>query len=76
MQQHVLVVDDDPQIREMLQDYLSGHGFQVSIVESGEQMLEVVGNHPADLILLDLNLPGADGLSCARNSEQIMKMSP
>lgn len=64
--QHILVVDDDPQIREMLQDYLGGHGFRVSIVASGEEMLQIVRKDPPDLILLDLNLPGVDGLSCAR----------
>jgi two-component system phosphate regulon response regulator OmpR len=62
----VLVVDDDPEIRAMLMDYLSGHGFEVAEAGSGEEMRAVLARTVPDVVLLDVNLPGEDGLSLAR----------
>jgi two-component system, OmpR family, response regulator len=62
----VLVVDDDQTVREMLVDYLSSHGFDVTQVESGEAMRAALKLRVPDVVLLDLNLPGEDGLSLAR----------
>lgn len=64
--QHILVVDDDPGIRQMLSRYLSEEGFRVSAVESGEAMWAVMRSDPVDLVLLDLVLPRDDGLLLAR----------
>ena len=62
----VLVVDDDTEVREMLVEYLSSHGFEVAQVDSGEGMRAAINQHVPDVVLLDLNLPGEDGLSLAR----------
>jgi len=62
----VLVVDDDPAIREMLADYLGDHGYEVAQAASGEAMrAEMERVHPA-VVLLDIGLPGEDGLTLAR----------
>lgn len=63
---HILVVDDDPLVRDMLGRYFEGEGFQVSYAESGESLREQVAGTRFDAILLDLRLPGEDGLSLAR----------
>jgi len=62
----LLVVDDDPEIRELTQAYLSQQGFAVDCVESGEAMMAFLANQPVDLIILDLMLPGEHGLTLAR----------
>ncbi len=62
----LLVVDDDPGIRELLSRYLGEQGFRVSAVEDGPSMDEWLSENRADLVILDLMLPGEDGLSLAR----------
>jgi two-component system phosphate regulon response regulator OmpR len=62
----ILVVDDDLGIREMLQEYLSGNGYDVSSVADGIEMEQYLVDHVADLVILDLMLPGEDGLTLAR----------
>ncbi len=62
----VLVVEDEHDIRELLEYNLARDGFNVRAVESGEQALAAVGVLPPDLILLDLMLPGMDGLQVCR----------
>ncbi|MFU8815434.1 MAG: response regulator [Pseudomonadales bacterium] len=62
----MLVVDDDPEIRELTQAYLSQQGFTVDCVESGEGMMAHLASQPVDLIILDLMLPGEHGLTLAR----------
>jgi len=63
---HVLIVDDDANVRDMLSEYLSTHGYDVSLAESGETMRAALVRRVPDAVLLDLNLPGEDGLSLAR----------
>src|SRR5436190_9256828 len=63
---HVLVVDDEPAIVEVLQRYLSAQGFKVSTAENGAAVRRVIGNESVDLVLLDLGLPGEDGLALMR----------
>jgi DNA-binding response OmpR family regulator len=62
----LLVVDDDPEIRELTQAYLSQQGFTVGCVDSGEAMDRYLSDHAVDLVILDLMLPGEHGLSIAR----------
>lgn len=66
MSQHILVVDDEVEIIELLETYLSGQGYQVSTAQDGRQLRECLGRHPVDLVLLDIGLPGEDGLTLAR----------
>jgi two-component system phosphate regulon response regulator OmpR len=63
----VLVVDDDRAIREMLAEYLAGHGYRVVQAEDGESMRAQIERQAPDLVLLDLRLPREDGLSLARH---------
>ncbi len=63
---HVLIVDDDPDIRQLLADYLQQHELQVSCAVDGRQMRAVLASQPVDAIVLDLMLPGEDGLTLFR----------
>src|SRR5260370_2559390 len=58
----VLIIDDEAEIRESLQTLLEMEGFSVETAVSGEAGLQRIGEHPFDLILLDLALPGRDGM--------------
>lgn len=62
----LLVVDDDPEICELITMYLGEQGFDVTSVGDGAGMDEWLAGHTPDLVLLDLMLPGEDGLSIAR----------
>jgi two-component system phosphate regulon response regulator OmpR len=66
----VLVVDDDPALRELLRDYLGLSGFQVDEAEGGEQMRQRMVAARPDIVVLDIMLPGEDGLSLARTLRQ------
>lgn len=63
---HVLVVDDDPHMREMLCEYLEGENFRVSTVADGEAMSGVLRDAAVDLIILDMRLGQEDGLDLMR----------
>jgi two-component system, OmpR family, phosphate regulon response regulator OmpR len=63
---HILVVDDEPEICELLADYLGHAGFKVSTAADGAAMRRILEDHAADLVILDINMPGEDGLSLAR----------
>lgn len=59
----LLIVDDDREIRELLGDFLAPYGFEVLLAEDGEKMFKILQISRVDLIILDLMLPGEDGLS-------------
>jgi two-component system phosphate regulon response regulator OmpR len=63
---HIIVVDDEPEIRSMLADYLGHVGFTVREAEDGAALRKILAEEPADLVVLDINMPGEDGLSLAR----------
>jgi two-component system OmpR family response regulator len=62
----ILVIDDDPGIREVLTDYLSRHGYQAEGAASAAEMDRAMAVRAPDLIVLDLMMPGEDGLSVCR----------
>ncbi|NBS48527.1 MAG: response regulator, partial [Betaproteobacteria bacterium] len=62
----ILVVDDDSRIRELLKRYLTQEGFDVSLAEDGKALNRVLLRETPDLIVLDLMMPGEDGLSICR----------
>src|SRR5688572_14631176 len=63
---HVLVVDDDIEIGQMLSRYFSSQGLRVSLAENGNQLRAAMAGQAIDVVLLDLGLPGEDGLSLIR----------
>ena len=63
---HILVVDDQREICDLVQDYLSDEGYRVSIANDGAAMRRVMAQSAVDLVILDLMLPGEDGLTLAR----------
>jgi two-component system, OmpR family, alkaline phosphatase synthesis response regulator PhoP len=63
---HVLVVDDEPQIVEIVRDYLADAGYRVATARSGDEALRHVRSITPDLVVLDLGLPDMDGLDVAR----------
>lgn len=63
---HILVVDDDREIRTLLGEYLQKNGYRVSAVGDGKAMLRALEHGRVDLIVLDLMLPGDDGLKLCR----------
>src|ERR687887_2081747 len=64
---HILVVDDQKEICEVVQEYLSGEGYRVSVAHDGQGMRRVMQQAHVDLVILDLMLPGEDGLTLARS---------
>ena len=63
---HVLVVDDDPSVRQMVADYLGDYEMQVTALASGQAIADVTARQTIDLLILDLRLPGENGMDIAR----------
>jgi two-component system OmpR family response regulator len=61
----VLVVDDEPEICDLIRDYLTEEGYSVGTAGDGESMRRALDAEPADIVLLDLRLPGEDGFALA-----------
>jgi DNA-binding response OmpR family regulator len=72
--QHLLIVDDEPKLRKLVTAYLSREGFRVDAVEDGAAMDRYLSRHEVDLVILDLMLPGEDGLSIGRRLRQQFDM--
>ncbi len=70
--EHILVVDDEEDILELIRFHLEREGFRVSCAETGEKAFEMAQTTSPDLVVLDLMLPGIDGLEVAR----LMKADP
>lgn len=67
---HILIVDDDREIRNLLMRFLTEHGFRVTPAADGRGMMAALKNGRFDLIVLDLMLPGEDGLQLCRKLRQ------
>jgi two-component system OmpR family response regulator len=63
---HILIVDDDREIRSLLTRFLGGHGYRISAAKDGAEMMRMFEAGRIDLIILDVMLPGEDGLSLCR----------
>jgi two-component system OmpR family response regulator len=63
---NVLIVEDDSDIRTLLADYLGSHACRVLQATDGASMWKALDRHPVDIVILDLNLPGSDGLTLCR----------
>ena len=66
MRYHILVVEDDAVTREKLTGYFEREGYRVTAVENGQEMRAVLAEQTVDLVMLDINLPGEDGLLLTR----------
>lgn len=67
----ILVVDDDPRIRQMLQRYFEHEGYKVTCVTNGKEMRSALSAKPFDIVLLDLVLPDQDGIDLAREIRSV-----
>ncbi len=72
----ILIVDDDVRMRELLQRYLTDQGFAVNTVADGAEMDTAITQHEPDLLVLDLMLPGEDGLAICRRLRGVGKQIP
>jgi len=63
---HIAIVDDEVDITHLLANYLQGHGYRITQLHSGRDLLARMPTDPPELVLLDLGLPGEDGFSIAR----------
>ncbi len=63
---HILIVDDDPQIGDLISDYLQKHNYRVTVARDGQEMSRTMKYSNIDLVVLDIMLPGEDGLSLCR----------
>src|SRR3984885_4433145 len=72
---HILVVDDDPQIRSLLDEYLTENGMRVSTAASGRDMMQILDEETIDLVILDLRLNDEDGMSLARSLRERLAIS-
>ena len=63
---HVLALDDDPSVRQMIADYLTDNDVRVTTLASGREIADVMAREMIDLLLLDVRLPGEDGMQIAR----------
>jgi two-component system OmpR family response regulator len=71
---HVLALDDDPDVRAVLAGYLRENDLRVTATASGKEMLAVLATEPVDVLILDLRLPGEDGLALARCVRETSKV--
>ncbi len=67
---HVLAVDDDPSVRQMISDYLTDNDVRVTALASGRDIANVLARDMVDVLVLDLRLPGEDGMQIARQLRQ------
>jgi DNA-binding response OmpR family regulator len=63
---HILAVDDDPSVRQMIAHYLGNNELRVTALENGRKIDDVMARETIDLVLLDVRLPGEDGMQIAR----------
>lgn len=68
--QHIMVVEDDESLARWMADYLSSHGYLVSIATQGDHALEMIRQDAPDALVLDLNLPVIDGLEVCRQARK------
>jgi two-component system phosphate regulon response regulator OmpR len=72
----VLIVDDDARIRDLLRRYLEQEGFEVMLAEDGKALSRIMQRDPVNLIVLDLMMPGEDGLSICRRLRSVGDRTP
>ncbi len=73
-EEHILIVEDEKKLALLLQDYFTNSGYKTSILENGNDVESYIKTKNVDLVLLDINLPGLDGLSVCKNIRQFSKV--
>ena len=68
---HILVVDDEPEFQQAIKEYLCLRGFQVSVASNGEEMRATLATGPVNLVLLDLSMPGENGIELTRQLKSL-----
>ena len=63
----ILITDDDPALRGLIRDFLAGHGYETFEADGGRAMLEILDREAIDVVVLDVMMPGQDGLTLARS---------
>lgn len=71
--QHIVLVEDDDQLRELVSDFLRQHDFSVTELASGERLPQTMNSSVVDLVILDVNLPGKDGFELCRRLRHTYK---
>ena len=72
---NILIVDDEPEIRKSLRGVLEDEGYKVATAESGEACLAEVRKRPFELVMLDIWLPGMDGLQTLEEMKKIVRVT-
>lgn len=72
----ILVVDDELLIRDLLYDFFSGQGWDISVAENGEKALEILGQKKIDLVLTDLRMPQMDGITLTSEVKETYPQIP
>lgn len=67
---HILIVEDEPKLARLVQDYLENSHFQTTIISCGSEVIPWMKAHPVDLVLLDVMLPGKDGMQVCKEIRQ------
>ncbi|MEM8742681.1 MAG: response regulator [Pseudomonadota bacterium] len=73
---HVVICDDEVEVRDMLAEYLQRRGFRVSTAQDAASLRETLAAGPAALLILDINMPGEDGLSALRGMRAAQDQTP
>ena len=71
----LIVVDDEPDLRSMIAEYLGKHGFTIRTAAGGSELDAHLSAEPADLVILDVNMPGEDGFAIARRIRATSKLA-
>jgi two-component system, OmpR family, response regulator len=71
--QHLLLVDDDNELCALLSKFLTRHGYRVSVVHNGQAMASILETSRINLVILDLMLPGEDGLALCRRIRAVLR---
>src|SRR5437879_170040 len=69
-QQNILIVDDEPPMRKLLSNNLKASGYAVRLAADGSEALKLLEEHPFDLLLLDINMPGPNGLEVLKTARR------
>ncbi len=70
---HIMVVEDDASLSEWIADYLTTHDYEVTVASRGDEALELIKEDDPDLVVLDVMLPGLDGLNVCRQAREFYK---